>query len=122
MGILLLISSLSFAQNNEAKIKEIIDLSDKSYKSYSEYKNEESLKYSQKANEIALEMGVSKWIATTYNQIARAYTNMGKQKEALLYIDKAMAEEYTSTKVLLQAKLIILKANNHSILGMKDLA
>ena len=121
-AILILFSCLSFAQDNDAKVKEIKALSEKSYKSYFEFRNEESLEYSEKANKIALEMGESSWIATTYNQLARAYTNMGKQKEALVYIDKAMAEEYTSTNVLLQAKLIILKANNHSILVMKDLA
>ena len=116
------ISSFSFAQNNKAKLKEIETLSDLSYKSYTELKNEESLEYAKKGNKIALDIGDSKSIARTYNQIARAYTNMGKQKEALEYIDKALAEKFTQTEPILQAKLIILKANNHSILGLYEVS
>ncbi len=117
-----MISTFSFAQNNEAKLKEIETLSDLSYKSYKEFKNEESLEYAKKGNKIALEIGDSKSIARTYNQIARAYTNMGKQKEALGYIDKALAEKFTSTDPIFVAKLILLKADNHSSLGLYEVA
>lgn len=78
LTIFFLISSFSFAQNKEAKLKEIEALSDLSYKSYTELKNEESLEYAKKGNKIALEIGDSKAIARTYNQIARAYTNLEK--------------------------------------------
>ena len=122
LPILFLISSFSFAQKNEAKLKEIEALSDLSYKSYTELKNEESLEYAKKGNKIALEIGDSKAIARTYNQIARAYTNMGKQKEALENIDKAMAEKFTKTDPIFVAKLILLKANNHSMLGLYEVA
>lgn len=121
-AIFILISCLSFAQDIEEKMAEIKTLYDKSYKSYTEHKNEESIEYSQKANKIALEIGDSKWIATTYNQMARAYTLMTKQKEALMYIDKAMAEEFTQNDLILKAKLITLKADNHFRLNMLDLS
>ncbi|KQS89850.1 tetratricopeptide repeat protein [Chryseobacterium sp. Leaf394] len=118
----LITSCFSFAQDNEEKIKEIKALSDKSYKSYLEYKSEESLEYAKQGNKIALEIGDSKSIAKTYNQIARAYTIMGKEKEALEYIEKALAEKFTLGEPLLHAKLIILKADNHARLGLDEIA
>ena len=83
-AILILISCLSFAQDKDAKIAEIKALYDKYYKSYTEYQYKEALEYSKKANELALKLGESEWVSKTYNGIANVYTNMGKQKEALV--------------------------------------
>ena len=121
-AVFILISCFSFGQNNETKLKEIETLYDQSYKSYTEAKNEESLVFAEKAKKIALEIGDSKSIARTYNQIARAYTNLGKNKEALVYIDKAMAEKFSKTDPLFHAKLIVLKANNHTMLGLYEIS
>lgn len=122
LTVLFLISSFSFAQNNEAKTKEILILIEKSNKFHFEFKNVEALKYAKKANVMALQLKDSKLTAFSYEKMAIALTNLGMQKESLSYLDKALAENYTQKNDVFQVKLRMQKANNHSILGLHDVA
>lgn len=120
--ICILVSCLSFAQNKDAKSQEILTLIARANKAHFEFKNVEALKFAKKANVMALQSGNSKLIAATYEQMAIALTNLGMQKESLTYIEKALAENYSKNDEVFQVKLRMQKANNHSILGLFDLA